>query len=93
MQLTWPPKFQNEVLDYKIDWIDALDGDQIAASSWEVATIGSGLTINEDDNTTHATQVWLANGNPGTWTLQNTVQTVGGRTYVALVRLVVRPQP
>lgn len=90
MQFNWPSKKTGEILDYKLDWVDALDGDSIALSSWSVVSSGSGLTINTDSHTVSATSVWISGGNVGTWTLKNTVNTTGGRTYEILAKLPVR---
>ncbi len=90
MRLTWPPKQINEVLDFKLNWIDALDGDTVISSQWSIVGSGSGLTIDRDDLTQSATVVWLAGGVAGVHALRNTIQTAGGRTLVATVKLPVR---
>jgi len=71
-------KDPNAVLDYTIDWIRWLAGDQIATSEWLVPT---GLTKMADTNTASSATVWLSGGTAGqSYTATNRITTAGGRT-------------
>jgi len=65
-------------LDYQIDWSEWLGVDTINGSTWSVPT---GLTSSSSSYTTTTTTVWLASGTVGTtYSVVNTITTVGGRT-------------
>jgi hypothetical protein len=71
-------KDPNAVLDYMIDWIRWLSGDQVATSEWLVPT---GLTKVADTKTASSATVWLSGGTAGqSYTVTNRVTTTGGRT-------------
>ncbi len=71
-------KDPNAVLDYSIDWIRWLAGDQIAASEWIVA---SGLTKMADSKTATSATVWLSDGSAGqSYIVTNRITTAAGRT-------------
>ena len=71
-------KDPNAVLDYTIDWIRWLSGDQIATSQWLVPT---GLMKLADSKTASSATVWLSGGTAGqSYTVTNRITTTGGRT-------------
>ena len=85
------------LLDYQIDWSDALDtGDSIATSggsTWSVPST-SGLTIeNTSYDSGHSTAtVWLSGGTPGLVpVISNTIRTTNGRTLERTVVLYIVP--
>lgn len=70
----------NETLDYVVDWSDQLDaGDTITGTpAWTVTP--SGLTVDDQSNTTTTTTVWLTAGTANTdYQAEVTVTTTGGR--------------
>jgi hypothetical protein len=80
MSLTWPAKDPDEVLDYKIDWADRLNGDTITASTFTLV-VAAGLVIDTESNTATTSTVWLSAGTAGSAaTLRCRVETTGGRT-------------
>ena len=90
-------KRTGSLLDYRIDWSDALDtGDTIAASggsTWDVPAT-AGLTI---ENTSYSsdqatTTIWLSGGIPGTApVIRNTVLTTNGRRLQRTLVLFILP--
>jgi hypothetical protein len=65
-------------LDYIVNWINWLDGDTIATSTWAGET---GLTIGYNENLSTAVLVWVAGGENGkTYWALNTITTAEGRT-------------
>jgi len=65
-------------LDYTISWLSWLNGDTIATSSWAAE---SGITIEDESNTTTTATVWLSGGTLGeVYLATNTIVTAGGRT-------------
>lgn len=88
MELTWPFKDPDEVLDYQINWADRLDGDTIASSSW---ILPDGITKDSDSNADTTTTVWLSGGVLGSSLLiTNRIQTAGGRTMDQSVKLKIK---
>lgn len=78
MALAWPPKDTDEILDYRIDWTDRLDGDTIETSTW---TVPSGITKETDTSTATAATIWLSGGTLNErYSLLNRIETAGGRT-------------
>ena len=71
-------KDPDAVLDYAVDWLRWLAGDEIATSVWIVP---DGLTRVSDAATTTKATVWLSGGTAGqSYTLTNRITTTGGRT-------------
>ena len=73
-------KDPDAVLDYSVDWLLWLAGDQISSSEW---ILDPGATIQKitDTFTTSRTVVWLSGGDKGvTYLVTNRIVTVGGRT-------------
>jgi hypothetical protein len=67
-----------EELDYVVNWVNWLGSDTISSSSWEAET---GLTLENDENTTTSTLVWVSDGDSGkTYWAKNTIVTAAGRT-------------
>lgn len=68
-------KDPDEVKDYGFDWADALAGDTIATSTWQVPT---GLTEDSKSNNTTTTTIVLSGGIAGEiYKVTNRVVTVG----------------
>lgn len=71
-------KEPTEILDYRIDWSDWLDGLTISASTWIVP---SGVTSEDETNTSTITLIRLSGGTWGeTYELQNTIVASNGET-------------
>ena len=73
-------KDPDAVLDYSVDWLLWLAGDQISSSEW---ILEAGATIQKitDTFTNSRTVVWLGGGDRGiTYLVTNRIVTVGGRT-------------
>ncbi len=73
-------KDPDAVLDYSVDWLLWLAGDQISSSEW---ILEAGATIQKitDTFTNSRTVVWLGGGDKGiTYLVTNRIVTVGGRT-------------
>lgn len=73
-------KDPDAVLDYSVDWLLWLAGDQISSSEW---ILEPGATIQNitDTFTTSRTVVWLSGGDKGiTYLVTNRIVTAGGRT-------------
>lgn len=89
----FPDKDPDEVLDYQIDWGNALDdGDTIATSVWSISTAPDAvLEIDSDSAAATTTTVWLSAGTLGKrYGLLNRITTVGGRTMDQTVWIKVR---
>ena len=72
------PKDPDEMLDYTVDWAEALAGDTIASSVWTVPT---GITRGLDTNTATTATIWISGGTADqNYTLLNRITTAGGRT-------------
>lgn len=86
MALSWPAKGSAEVLDYTLNWANALGTDTIASSSWAISA--SDLVQDSDSNTTSTATVRLSAGVANqTYTCTNTIVTAAGRTFVQAVSL------
>ena len=71
-------KDPHAVLDYSVDWIRWLAGDEIATSEWIVA---AGITKASETNSPTKATVWLSGGEAGqSYPVTNRVTTTGGRT-------------
>lgn len=80
MALNWPSKDPDEVLDYSLNWANALGTDTIQTSSWAISD--SSLVENHSTNTSSLTVIWLEDGTLNqTYTVTNTITTAGGRTF------------
>ena len=90
MHLTWPPKTVDENLDYQLDWTDALEGNTISISTWDLITESNTLTLGSNALTPTATEVRLIGGSPGYATVRNTVVLNDGQTMVADVKILIR---
>ena len=89
--LKWPQKDPQEVLDYTIDWADALGADTIVTSSFTVDDLESGLVINSFSNNNSQSIVWLSGGNLNTTGIVTcTITTAGGRTRQASAQLKIK---
>lgn len=89
MNLTWPPKDPQELLDYDVDWTDRLNGDTITDSVWSIAK--GTVTISDQSATTTDTKVWLAGGTLGeTCEVLNHITTAALREMEQTVRLKIR---
>ncbi len=82
-------KDPSDVLDYVVDYVDwlAADSDTISTSTWAAET---GITIDSETETGTAATVWLSSGTAGTrYLVTNTIVTVGGRTKVVSLNIIV----
>ncbi len=87
MSVNFLPKMPAEVLDYQVNWMSRLNGDAIQSSEWSSDT---GLTISSVSHAAVTTTIWLAGGTAGTsYKLINEILTVGGRTMIQTVNLLV----
>jgi len=85
-----PPQSLHEVLDYSIPYAVWLEGDQISTSTW---TYTSGITHGAEsiNQAKTITTTWLWGGTAKqTYTVTNTIQTVGGRTWVYTFKIEVK---
>jgi hypothetical protein len=84
-------KDPEETADYYIEWSAALGADTISTSAWVTPT---GLTQEPSpapgiSGTT--TYVWLSGGvSPTDYCVENTIETVGGRTFQGHILIQVR---
>lgn len=85
--LSFPVKDPDEVLDFAIDWSDALDGDTISSSTWSVdadnddAVLDISVSGHPASFTDTTATLWCESGTAGVrYKLYNTVVTAGGRT-------------
>lgn len=105
MSLRWDPKDPDEILDYDVDWTDALysaderalvlagatvvPADTISTSTFILPT--GTLVANSTSNTTTETKVWLSGGADGlSYNILNRVITVGGRSFDRTIKLKVK---
>jgi hypothetical protein len=73
-------KDPDAVLDYSVDWLLWLAGDQISSSEW-ILEPGATIVKVTDTSTTSRTVVWLSGGDKGiTYLVTNRIVTAGGRT-------------
>ena len=87
--LQWPPRYGDEVLDYQVDWTEALDGDEIIDDVIATASAGSGLEVSEVSTSQGVTTLWIAGG--GTIAALASVHllatTLGGRKIAETVKI------
>lgn len=85
MSKFWPDKSPDDVLDYRIDWTEALAGDTIVTSTWAVP---AGITKDSDSKTTTATTIWLSGGAVDQeYEIENTIVTTELRTMKQCVTI------
>lgn len=91
MSIAWDDKDPDDVLDYQINWVGSLPrNDTISTSTFTIPTTDGALTIDSDTNDDYRTTVWLSGGTEGyTYSVQNRIVTVGGRTLDQTVSLTV----
>lgn len=84
-------KDPSAILDYSINWSSWLvAGDTIVTSTWTAET---GITIDDDSNTTTATTVWLSGGTAGeSYDVTNHIVTDDGREDDRTITILVREQ-
>lgn len=86
MALNWPSKDPSEVLDYSLNWANALGTDTITTSSWAISD--SSLVENHSTNTSTLTVIWLEDGTLNqSYVVTNTIETAGGRTFQQSVNI------
>lgn len=79
MTLSTVDKDPDAILPYTINWVDWLDTDTIASSSWAVSGPDALLVVDSDTNTATAATAKLSAGTAGrTYTLTNHIITAGG---------------
>ncbi|TXL71196.1 hypothetical protein FHP25_31295 [Vineibacter terrae] len=94
----WPPKDPDEILDYMIDWSDALaslpaspDDAITGVPTWILAPAGELAQPRPATNTGTTTTIWLGGGVAGsTYRVTCRVETVQGRTMEVTKELWVR---
>lgn len=85
MSKFWPDKSPDDVLDYQVDWTEALDGDTIATSTWSVP---AGITKDSDSSGDSTTTIWLSGGTADQeYEIENTIVTVANRTFKQCVTI------
>jgi hypothetical protein len=88
--LSWPFKDPDDILDYYVDWSNALDeeGDTISSSTWIIPT---GITKNSDTKADLVSAIWLSGGTIGQrYSLTNRIVTSGGRTMDQTVKIKIK---
>jgi len=102
---SWPNKDPIEVLDYDLDWTEALysadELDQIAAGqvvtspadtiATSTFTLPSGITASASSFSATKAKVWLSGGTDGqSYQIKNEIVTAGGRTFERTVKIKVK---
>ena len=83
----YPSKDPGEVLDYQLDWSKRLAGDIITSSSW-VNESNTDIILSNESYANTKTTIWVSGGTSNSsYTLTNTVLTLGDRTLVQSVVL------
>jgi len=78
-------------LDYKVDWVDWLDGDTIASSTWLVDD--QALVVESDSNTLTTATAWVSGGVDGlAYVLSNHITTAAGRIDVRSIKISIQDQ-
>lgn len=66
-------KAPDDSLDYRIDYDDWLEGDDIIVlSEWEVP---DALTVEQEESDATSATIWVSGGTPGSYRLVNTITT------------------
>lgn len=93
----WSPKDPNDTADFVMDWSDLLAGDTIATLDDVVIAPATSPALTEAGSpfirstTGTTTTIWLTGGEAGeTYTVNETITTVGGRVYQRAVQLCVQ---
>jgi len=86
MALNWPAKDPDELLDYSLNWVNALGTDTIVTSDWSINS--ADLIENHKTNTATATVIWLEGGGLNQqYVVTNTIETAGGRIFQQSVNI------
>lgn len=88
--LSWPEKYGVEVLDYELDWTDALDSDTITGEVTVTVTNSTSVEIENVSTTDGITTVWISGGGDRKSRFPRVhlvAETAGGRTIAATVEL------
>lgn len=87
--LTWPPRYDDELLDYQVDWTAALGEDSITGPVTAEASVGSGLEADVGGTHDGVTTLWLSGGGPGPKlaSVHLLATTTGGRKIATTVRI------
>jgi hypothetical protein len=86
MALNWPSKGPNELLDYQINWSQALGTDTITLSTWTISD--PALTNDHDSYAAQSTTIWLAAGTLNqTYAVTNAITTAAGRIFDQTVNI------
>lgn len=88
MALNWPSKGPDELLDYQVNWSQALGTDTITASAWSI----SSPDLVEDHATfgPQTATIWLAQGTLNqTYQVVNQITTAGGRIFDQTVNIAI----
>ena len=91
MSKYWPDKSPDDVLDYQINWAEALDGDVIVTSTWSVP---AGITKDSDSKSSTTTTIWLSGGTADReYEIENIIVTDNARTFkqCVIIRVVECP--
>lgn len=81
-------KDPDEVLDFKINWLDWLGEDTISSSTW---TVPDGITEDSSTNDAATTTIWVSSGVlAADYDLTNRIVTAGGRTAERTMTILVR---
>lgn len=87
--LTWPPRYDDERLDYQVDWTAALAGDEIVGTVTAVPSAGNSLSVSDISTDDGVTTLWLSGGGPGAKlaSVHLLATTLGGRKIAETVRI------
>lgn len=89
MALNWPSKDPDELLDYSLNWVQALANDTIVTSDWAISA--ADLIENHKTHTATSTVIWLEGGTLNqSYTVTNTIETAGGRIFQQSVNITIR---
>lgn len=84
--LAWVDKAPADVVDYGFEYEDELEtAETITTSTWSATT---GITLGSEGVDGSVATTWVSGGTAGTtYTLVNTIQTSGGRTFVRTLKV------
>ena len=95
MTLFWPAKHPDEILDYQVNWADALGTDTISGAV-ALTIAGTGApTINSSSTASGITTLWLSGGtvNDIPPIVKLVANTAGGRKLAAFVDIPISARP
>ncbi|MDB5420667.1 MAG: hypothetical protein JWR59_614 [Brevundimonas sp.] len=87
--LKWPNRYDDELLDYQVDWTARLAGDEIVGEVTAEPSAGSSLEASSISTADGVTTLWLSGGGPGPKlaSVHLVATTTGGRKIAETVRI------